>query len=299
MKSIYSRRFNWPYLLAGCMLLLWACKGNRQVNQTEQVHPHPEFDLYSGGFKVLNIQKNDSALLRFKKTYDAREQQIILALNRIDFNNLQKVDSLLIPDSIWDDFISYTPFPKKVQILDSVDKCIFFSYPLQAFAVYEKGWLMRWGPSSMGSKRHPTPTGLSFANWKKKTHISTVDDEWLLRWNVNIYNHKGIGWHQYNMPGYPASHSCLRLLEADARWLYTWVDNWILQDDDTIRAQGTPVLVSGHYNFDTPAPWWKLRNSPTGNRLSEADLASEIKPHLTEILKQQAIRKKVIPDTAQ
>src|SRR5690606_18476697 len=97
---------------------------------------------------------------------------------------------------------------------------------------------------------HPTQTGLSFANWKKEEHISTVDDEWLLRWNVNIRNEKGIGWHQYSMPGHPASHSCLRLLERDARWLYDWVDEWILDENEQLLAHGTPVIVFGTYEFD-------------------------------------------------
>ena len=63
----------------------------------------------------------------------------------------------------------------------------------------------------MGSKAHQTTRGLHFTNWKGKEIISTVSDEWKLKWNFNIANHEGIGWHQYSMPGYPASHSCLRL----------------------------------------------------------------------------------------
>jgi hypothetical protein len=33
---------------------------------------------------------------------------------------------------------------------------------------------------------------------------STFDDEWDLRWNFNIENKLGVGWHQYSLPGYPA-----------------------------------------------------------------------------------------------
>jgi hypothetical protein len=45
-----------------------------------------------------------------------------------------------------------------------------------------------------------------------------------LRWNFNIENKLGVGWH--SLPGYPASHSCLRL--EDAKLLYEWADEWQL-----------------------------------------------------------------------
>jgi lipoprotein-anchoring transpeptidase ErfK/SrfK len=106
--------------------------------------------------------------------------------------------------------------------LENVKKFVFFPYPIQAFGVYEYGNLIKWGPTSMGKKSTPTKKGLMFANWKKEVAISTVSDEWKLRWNVNVANFDGIGWHQYAMPGYPASHSCLRMLEEDAKWMYTW-----------------------------------------------------------------------------
>jgi hypothetical protein len=41
-------------------------------------------------------------------------------------------------------------------------------------------------------------------NWKAEETTSTFDDEWDLRWNFNIENKLGVGWHQYSL-GYPAS----------------------------------------------------------------------------------------------
>jgi hypothetical protein len=40
---------------------------------------------------------------------------------------------------------------------------------------------------------------------KRPVHLMMSD----LRWNFNIENKLGVGWH--SLPGYPASHSCLRL----------------------------------------------------------------------------------------
>src|SRR5690606_24498723 len=113
----------------------------------------------------------------------------------------------------------------------------------QAWAIYEYGDMKRWGATSMGKESAQTPTGLHFANWKGEEVQSTVDDEWILKWNFNIMNKEGVGWHQYDMPGYPASHSCLRLFEKDARFLYEWADQWVIEGTDNIKAHGTPTIV--------------------------------------------------------
>lgn len=278
--------------------LVLACSGNQQTNnQQETGQPErkvPKIDLYSGRYKSFTIKGNDTALKTFKNSYTAQQQHIILALNRVDFENFNKVDSLIIPDSVWTNLNSYTPFPLVLKELDSVDKMVFFAYPIQAFAAYENGYLVRWGPSSMGSKAHPTKTGLSFTNWKAEEHVSTADDEWLLRWNFNIRNKEGIGWHQYTMPGYPASHSCLRLLENDARWLYDWAQQWIIEKDQHILAEGTPVIVFGTYEYEGPKPWFKLLRDPEANKITDEQLAKEFKPHLQKILLEQTKRKEVV-----
>jgi hypothetical protein len=38
-----------------------------------------------------------------------------------------------------------------------------------------------------------------FTNWKAEE--TTSDDEWDLRWNFNIENKLGVGWHQYSLQG--------------------------------------------------------------------------------------------------
>jgi lipoprotein-anchoring transpeptidase ErfK/SrfK len=285
------------FFIALCAFLEMSCGGNQQTSEKEKNVEEkaniPKIDPYKGKFRSTVIKGNDSALRVFKKRYTAQQQHIILALNRIDFDNFNKADSLVVPDSVWSDINSYTPFPLKIKQLAPVNKMVFFSYPIQAFAAYENGNLVRWGPSSMGSKVHPTPTGLSFTNWKAEEHVSTADDEWLLRWNFNIRNKEGIGWHQYTMPGYPASHSCLRLLENDARWLYDWADQWLIEKDHHVLAEGTPVIVYGAYDYTAEKPWFALLKDPKANHIAEADLINVFKPHLEKILQAQQKRKEV------
>ncbi len=120
--------------------------------------------------------------------------------------------------------------------------------------------------------------------------VSTVDDEWILKWNFNIENRQGIGWHQYELPGYPASHSCLRLLENDAKWMYDWAAEWILKDTNTVIARGTPVIVYGDYDFDNRPPWFHLSKNPKATTISSQELEAHVAKHLTEIRKQQQLR---------
>ena len=50
------------------------------------------------------------------------------------------------------------------------------------------------------------------------------------------------------MPGRPASHSCVRLIESDARWLYGCADEWrVATDRRTMLRDGTPVVVFGEW----------------------------------------------------
>lgn len=286
-------------LFATLLFVLLGCENRREstdeTSSSKAKEPKkPDIKPFDGNYEIFAVKGNDSALRIFKNRFDVVQQHHVLALNRIDFNNFNHADTLIIPDTVLQDFNSYTPFPIQLKELAEVEKMVFFSYPIQAFAVYENGGLVRWGPTSMGSKAHPTTTGLSFTNWKAEEHVSTADDEWLLKWNFNIRNKEGIGWHEYTMPGYPASHSCLRLLENDAKWLYEWADQWVVEDNNQhVLAEGTPVIVYGAYDFDADKPWLKLQHDPNANKISESDLLNEVTPHLEKILEAQQDRKRI------
>ena len=226
-------------------------------------------------------------------TSDSTAINIVLAANRVDKANLVKMDSIIIPEDFTGDIAYYLPFPFTVPFLKDVSKIIFFSYATQTFATYENGELTYAGPTNMGRKKDPTPTGLFFTNWKAEETTSTFNDEWQLRWNFNIANKLGVGWHQYELPGYPASHSCLRLQEKDARYLYEWADQWILKDEENVLAKGTPVIVFGKYDFDAPKPWLQLVANPKALNIPEIEIEEQTRPYLSSILSEQENREKV------
>jgi hypothetical protein len=80
-----------------------------------------------------------------------------------------------------------------------------------------------------------------------------------MEWYFNFENHLGIALHAYAMPGRPASHGCIRLLERDAIWIYDWGEPWRLAPDGVrVLQPGTALLITGSYRFDRPAPWRSL-----------------------------------------
>ena len=231
----------------------------------------------------------------FNKQFSEEEQYTILALNRLDSKNKWRADTLAIPDKIDHSLMLYSPFPTQLEVLKDVKKMVFFSYPIQAYALYENGKLIKWGPTSMGKKAAQTKRGLMFANWKKELAISTVNSSWKLPFNFNIHNTLGIGWHQYDLPGYPASHSCLRLLMNDAKFMYNWADQWILNKGGaTVKANGTPVIVFGDYQWGGKKPWKNLILDPKSNDISVEELNNIINPHLEKILEEQRNREEVV-----
>ncbi|WP_370895980.1 L,D-transpeptidase [Chryseobacterium gossypii] len=266
------------------------------VVKKESVPPAMQENGFYNAFILPKDKKlRDSMFSVFSKKYTEKERYAILALNRLDSKNKWNADTLVVPAEIDTTLMSYSPFPMQLDVLSNVKKFVIFSYPIQAYGVYSNGSLVKWGPTSMGKKSAQTTRGLTFANWKKKLAISTVSSEWKLPYNFNIFNSGGIGWHQYDLPGYPASHSCLRLLMKDAQWLYSYADTWILNPGGaTTKAKGTPVMVYGDYPWGKRKPWRKLLDDPNANNISVEDMTRLIEPHIERILKEQDNRDRVV-----
>ena len=235
------------------------------------------------------IPSKDS-VKKYLKTLVEPDLSLVALINRADKGFLKNFDSIVIPIDKKQKLQQYFPFPFYADFLKDVKKIIFFSYPAQAFAAYENGMLVYTGPTSMGRKADMTPTGLFYTNWKAEETTSTFNDEWQLKWNFNIENRLGVGFHQYEMPGYPASHSCLRLTEKDAKYLYEWADQWNIEGTDNIVAHGTPVVVFGIYPFGSSKPWLALAQNPNTLNIAEADLENIAAKHIADILQKQAER---------
>ncbi|AYN02938.1 L,D-transpeptidase [Flavobacterium sp. 140616W15] len=269
-------------LILAIAILSFSCK----KNETPEIK---EIEIRKKPATISYRIENRKDWLKANTTADA-QLDILVAVNRTDKTNFAKMDSILVPSDLKGKIEHYLPFPLTVPYLRAIDKVIFFSYPSQTFAAYEKGQLVYTGPTNMGRKKDPTPTGLFYTNWKAEKTVSTFNDEWDLKWNFNIENKKGVGFHEYALPGYPASHSCLRLQEKDARYLYDWADQWVLADKENVKVKGTPVIVFGTYDFDGKKPWLQLAKDPKALEISPEEIEKETKPFLDKILTEQKNR---------
>jgi lipoprotein-anchoring transpeptidase ErfK/SrfK len=209
---------------------------------------------------------------------DSADFQTILKINRIDERHARG-RALMVPDSIAGE-LSYSPLPESLPNLRSIPKFVLVSRRVQAFGAYENGRLVRWGPTSTGKEATPTDSGLFFTNWKSRRAISTEDPSWILDWYVNFIALKGVAFHEYDLPGRPASHGCVRLLEIDARWVFQWADQWVPGRGQTVREYGTPVLVMGDYDYHAPAPWLRLAEDPEADRVTPDEVDVALRPKL-------------------
>lgn len=195
----------------------------------------------------------------FPKRYTPDQIQLLEKLNRRDLEHLVRLKEIVAPDEWREDELTYSPLPQEWSWAASSPKAIVVHQPAQVYGAYEAGRLVRWGPISSGRKETPTPPGMFNLNWKSKSRISTDNDQWLLKWYFNFINSRGISFHQFELPGFPGSHACVRLLERDAQWVYEWGEQWVLTDDKRqVLTPGTPVIVLGRYEFGRPAPWLSL-----------------------------------------
>ncbi|MES2240498.1 MAG: L,D-transpeptidase [Bacteroidota bacterium] len=273
-------------LIGFTTILFFSCKRQEKqkldVEKVEGPVRHKPKDV------AYQIQNAKEWLTKNKS--DSTSLRIVCAVNRTDTANLKEMDSILVPEDLSGDIEFYLPFPLEVEALKEVNKIIFFSYTTQIFAAYENGYLVHTGPTNMGREKDPTPTGLFFTNWKAEQTTSTFNDEWDLKWNFNIANKLGVGFHQYDLPGYPASHSCLRLQEKDARYLYDWADEWILADEENVKVKGTPVIVFGNYDFKAAKPWLQLVSNPKALDITATDIEKTVQAFMSSIMKAQKER---------
>lgn len=263
----------------------------RHANQPEgsttvPVHETPSVTkpvvIQNEQYTTLTLQTNNP-IKEISTAVGASNVGVVLKLNRINSNYLKKDSVVVIPQHP-NDWMALSPFPLTLSSAASIPKIDLISQRVQAFGVYEYGKLVRWGPVSTGKASTPTASKLYFTNWKGKEVHSSFSDEWILKWNFNLDNAEGIGMHQYTMPGYPASHSCVRMFGEDAEWLYNWADQWVVSDDEqTIIAHGTPVLVFGSYAYNKTAPWKLLPQNPDATTLSPTELDQALTPALPTI----------------
>jgi len=96
------------------------------------------------------------------------------------------------------------------QLSPSGPVVVLVSIPQQTMHVYRNGILIGRSTVSTGSKGHSTPGGVFSILEKKQTHRSKKYDNAPMPYMQRL-TWTGIAMHSGALPGYPASHGCVRL----------------------------------------------------------------------------------------
>jgi len=115
---------------------------------------------------------------------------------------------------------------------------IVVSLPDQRVYVYRNGVRIAVSTCSTGKPGHSTPTGVFTILEKDKHHRSSTYNNAPMP-NMNRLTWSGVALHAGQLPGYPASHGCVRLpLDFSAKLF-------------TITQIGTPVIIANSATFPT------------------------------------------------
>jgi L,D-transpeptidase-like protein len=96
---------------------------------------------------------------------------------------------------------------------------IIVSIAKQQVTVYANGTLVGRAPVSTGMPDHPTPMGIFTVISKSRWHVSNIYSGAPMPYMQRI-TWSGIALHAGKLPGYPASHGCIRLPEHFAARLW-------------------------------------------------------------------------------
>jgi len=118
------------------------------------------------------------------------------------------------------------------------------------------GWILR-APVSTGVTERETPAGVFAVLEKEKDHHSTMyDDAWMP--NMQRITWNGIALHGGPLPGYAASHGCIRMPYGFAEKLYdkTWIGmRVIISPNDAVPVEiSHPALLTPNAEAIAAAP---------------------------------------------
>ena len=98
---------------------------------------------------------------------------------------------------------------------------IAVSIEQQKVRVYDTNGLFAESPVSTGMKGHPTPMGVFSVIQKHKMHRSNIYSDAPMPYMQRI-TWSGVAMHAGVLPGYPASHGCIRMPMAFAVKMWNW-----------------------------------------------------------------------------
>ena len=179
-------------------------------------------------YECIKVGKGQSWQTLFP---DPDQRDLVQRLNRT-YNAIWYGREIVVPKNLNATTLNdVSPFPLIVD--DIGEKQIIVDQDKLAWAAYdEHGYIVKWGPISSGRDRcvdsnnscH-TLTGI-FRIFSKENENCRSNTLRGARMPYCMYFHKGFALHGSNdIPGYRASHGCIRMFTQDAEWLnHVFVD---------------------------------------------------------------------------
>lgn len=181
---------------------------------------------------------------------DEQQRDVVQRLNRT-YNNLWAGKIIVVPRNLANkSLLDFSPFP--LAINPDGEKQVVVDQDKLAWGAYDRdGKLVKWGPISSGRDRCPdanrscrTMTGIfrffSKENEKCRSNVYPIGRGGA-KMPFCMYFHKGFAMHgSPDIPGFRASHGCVRMFTRDAEWLN---HNFVELSNESNQYRGTKVVV--------------------------------------------------------
>lgn len=193
------------------------------------------------GYSCYKVKKGQS----WKTLWpDPQVRRIVMRVNRRSLPLYQGM-VVAVPNNLYEiTHMDISPFPYFMHT--GGERTIVLDMDQQAFGAYDaNGYLLHWGPLSAGkgwcpdvNRRCVTPRG-TFRIFRKgdefcESTVFPIPDGGAPMFFC-MYFYKGFAMHYGDLPGYHASHGCVRMFYEDAEWLNEKFVN--------TGARGTRVIV--------------------------------------------------------
>lgn len=178
------------------------------------------------------------------------QRDVVQRLNR-SYNDLWSGKVIAVPRNLaGKTLLDFSPFP--LTINPEGEKQVIIDQDKLAWGAFDKdGKLVKWGPISSGRDRCSdaaqscrTMTGIfrifSKENERCRSNVYPIGRGGA-KMPFCMYFHKGFAMHgSPDIPGYRASHGCVRMFTRDAEWLN---HNFVDLSNEANHYMGTKVVV--------------------------------------------------------
>ncbi len=203
------------------------------------------------GFHCLRVKNGQTWRSLFP---DDRERDIVMRINRMNTGIYAGI-RLAVPDNLTEaNVMDFSPFPQHIEAPG--EKVIVVDPAYLAWGAYDsQGMLVRWGPASGGAdwcedvdspcRTHEgTYRIFSLGSSGCISHKFPLPDGGApMPYCMYFNNGQALHGEPNGLPGYNASHGCVRLYVNDAEWLrYDFVEGPVPDND----FRGTKIVISSY-----------------------------------------------------